>query len=144
MVVYVIVFYVSFHAEAQHLTSTSLAFYLVHIFNGASKLGRAIPNALADKIGSFDILAPSTVLLGKLELCMITVHSESSVIIIAILLGFASGVLIGIVPLCLANLTEDKSKLGIRMGMAYAMISVSALASGPGAGAILGQGVSLL
>ena len=140
MGLFVIMFYLSYFAEAQRITDTSLAFYLVPIFNAASILGRLLPNALADKVGAFNLLIPSAAISGVLMLCMMAVHSKGAVIVMAVLSGFFSGALIGLPPVCLAILTPDKSRLGTRIGMAYAIIALGVLASGPGGGAILGSG----
>ncbi|KAJ5788389.1 hypothetical protein N7457_003379 [Penicillium paradoxum] len=137
MGLFVILFYLSFYAEANHLTSSSLAFYLVPIFNAASVFGRTIPNKLADRFGPFNLLIPATMSSGILMLCMMAVHSKASVIVMAALSGFMSGALIGLPPMCLAILTTDKSKLGTRVGMGYAIIALGVLASGPSSGAIL-------
>lgn len=143
MGLYVLLFYLSYFADAQRITSTAMAFYLVPIFNASSMFGRTVPNALADKVGPFNILAPATLLLGVLMLCMLAVHSEAAIIVVALLAGFMSGALIGLPPVCFVALTKDKSKLGTRVGMGYAMLGLGVLAAGPGGGAILGQGESL-
>ena len=134
---FVILFYLSYYATAEHLTDESLAFYLVPIFNAASVFGRTIPNKLADKTGPFNLLVPASLSSGVLMLCMMAVHSKGAVIVMAILSGFMSGALIGLPPMCLAILTKDKSKLGTRMGMGFAMIGFGVLISGPSGGAIL-------
>lgn len=71
---------------------------------------------------------------------MMTVHSKVVVIVMVILSGSMSGALIGLPPMCLAILTADKSKLGTRVGMGYAVIALGVLASGPSSGAILRNG----
>ena len=143
MGLFVVLFYLSYYGQGDHITNTSLAFYLVPIFNSASMFGRTAPNALADKYGAFNLLAPAALISGILMLCMIAVHSKGAIIVMALLSGFMSGALIGLPPLCFVALTKDKSKLGTRVGMGYAMISLGVLASGPSGGAILGQGDSL-
>lgn len=143
MGLFVIFFYLSYYAEAERITSTSLAFYLVPIFNAASMFGRTIPNMIADKIGPFNLLGPAAIISGVLMLCMMAVHSAGAIIVVALLSGFMSGALIGLPPICFVALTKDKSKLGTRIGMGYAMVALGVLASGPGGGAILGTGESL-
>ncbi|TVY85262.1 Aspyridones efflux protein apdF [Lachnellula suecica] len=143
MGLFVILFYLSYYAEAQRITNTSLAFYLVPVFNAASMFGRTIPNALADRWGPFNILAPAALSSGILMLCMMAVNSKGAIIVVALLSGFMSGALIGLPPICFVALTKDKSVLGTRVGMGYAMLSLGVLASGPGGGAILGSGDSL-
>jgi predicted MFS family arabinose efflux permease len=137
---FAIIFFLSYFAEANRITDASLAFYLVPIFNAASILGRLLPNALADKVGAFNLLIPSAIASGLLMLCMIAVHSKGAVIVIALLSGFFSGALIGLPPVCLAMLTPDKSRLGSRIGMGYAIIALGVLVSGPAGGAVLNNG----
>ncbi|KAI8665516.1 MFS domain-containing protein [Fusarium sp. Ph1] len=144
MGLFVIFFYLSYYAAAEHITDDSLAFYLVPIFNAASVFGRTIPNKLADKTGPFNLLAPFSSVSGALMLCMMAVYSKGAIIVVAILSGFMSGALIGLPPICLAVLTKDKSRLGTRIGMGYAIIALGVLISGPSGGAILsGNGNTL-
>ncbi|KAL4735893.1 major facilitator superfamily domain-containing protein [Aspergillus similis] len=143
MGLFVILFYLSFYSEANQITDQSLAFYLVPIFNAASVFGRTIPNKFADKTGPFNLLVPAALFSGLLMLCMMAVYSKGAVIVMALLSGFMSGALIGLPPVCLAMLTADKSRLGTRIGMGYAIIALGVLISGPSSGSILRNGASL-
>lgn len=134
----VILFYLSYAAEAQNITSTKMAFYIVAIFNAGSTFGRTAPNALSDKIGVFNLIAPCAVMSGVLILCMIAVESEAAIIVEAVLIGFFSGVFIAMPPVCLVKLTTDKSIIGTRVGMGFGMAAFGLLIGGPGGGGILG------
>ncbi|EIT73087.1 putative MFS monocarboxylate transporter [Aspergillus flavus] len=140
MGLFVILFYLSYYSAAERITDQSLAFYLVTIFNAASVFGRTIPNKMADKLGPFNLLVPASLLSGMLMLVMMAVHSKGAIIAMALLSGFMSGALIGLPPMCLAMLTKDKSRLGTRVGMGYAIIALGVLISGPSSGAILRTG----
>lgn len=135
---FVLLFYISYNAENRHITDTSLAFYLIPVFNSASIFGRVLPNALSDKTGVFNLIVPGTLISGVLILCMIAATSEGAIIVLAILSGFFSGLLIALPPVCIVRLTQDKTKIGTRIGMGYAIIAFGTLAAGPGAGHILG------
>lgn len=139
MGLYVMLFYMSYFAEDTRITDSKMAFYIVPIFNAASCFGRVIPNAISDKTGPFNLIAPCAVATGVLILCMMAVTSEAGVIVIAVLTGFFSGVFIAIPPVCFVRLTKDKTKIGTRIGMGYGMVAFGALSGGPGGGAILGQ-----
>ena len=139
MGLFVITFYLSYYAADRQITSTSLAFYLVPIYNAGSCFGRTIPNALSDKTGPFNIIAPGCLAVGILMLCLMAVTSKAAIIVISFLSGACGGCLIGIQPLCFVALTADKSKLGTRMGMGYAFLGLGVLAGGPGGGRILGE-----
>ena len=138
MGLYTIIFYLSFYAENQHITDSSMAFYLVPIFNAASCFGRTLPNALSDKTGPFNLIAPGSTIVGILVLCMMAVKTEAAIIVVAIFVGFFSGVFIGLPPVCFVILTKDKSKIGTRIGMGFGIVALGTLAGGPGGGSILG------
>lgn len=143
MGLFVIFFYLPYYAEAQRIADRTLATYLVPIFNAASLFGRTLPNILADKTGPMNLLAPAAISSGLLMLCMMAVKSKGAIIVVALLSGFMSGALIGLPPLCFVALTQDKSRLGTRIGQGYALAGLGVLASGPCAGAILGYGGNL-
>jgi len=65
------------------------------------------------------------------------VHNAAGIIVIAAFLGFASGVFIATPPVLIIRLTKDKSKVGSRVGMAFAVIGLGVLAGGPGGGGVL-------
>ena len=112
----VMFFYISFYPENQKITDTEMAFYMVPIFNAASCLGRVLPNALADKTGPFNLIVPGSCVFGILALCMIAIKTEAALIVLAVLTGFFSGVYIALPPICFVALTEDKTKIGSRLG----------------------------
>ncbi|KAI4162657.1 MAG: hypothetical protein LQ342_003703 [Letrouitia transgressa] len=131
-------FYLSYDAEERGITDTRMAFYVIAIFNAASTFGRAAPNALSDKTGPFNLLAPCAVITGVLILCVTAVRSEAAIIVVAVLTGFFSGVFIAMPPVCFVALIKDKTRIGTRMGMGFGMIAFGMLVGGPGGGAILG------
>lgn len=127
----------AFYAKEQGIASTDFAFNLVSMYNGMSAVGRIIPNALSDKIGQFNILAPSMVVAGIVYYCTIVTHSLGPMIAVTLLSGFFLGVLTALPPVCFTILTKDKSKIGTRIGTGFAIIAFGILAGGPGAGGIL-------
>ncbi|RAO67424.1 uncharacterized protein BHQ10_003436 [Talaromyces amestolkiae] len=134
----VLIFYVSYYPQNRGYTDTSLAFYMVAIFNAGSVLGRIAPNALSDRIGAFNTMAPITIMLGVTVLCMLGVHNEAGMIVEAIVTGFFSGVVVALPPVCFRILTENKSMIGTRIGQGFAIGGFGLLLGGPSAGAILG------
>jgi len=137
---YVVFFYISFFGSYTGYTNDSLSFYLIPILNAASVFGRTVPNALSDKVGILNLLVPGTVVCSILIFSLLAVHNTAGIIIIAVFFGFFSGIFIGLPPVGLAVIIADKSKIGTRMGMAFALIGAAVLIGGPGAGAILGNG----
>lgn len=141
---YVIFFYVSYFGAANGITDESMSFYIVPILNAASTFGRTLPNALSDKTGPLNLIAPGALIVGILSFCMIAVNSLAAIIILAILLGFFSGVFIALPPVLFVALTEDRSKIGSRIGMGFGILGFGVLAGGPGGGSVLGNGAANL
>jgi len=125
---YTVLFYISFFGQANGYTDASMSFYIVPILNAASVFGRTLPNALSDKTGSFNIILPGAAVCSILIFCMIAVDGLGSIVALAILFGFFSGVFIALPPVCLVALTADKSKIGSRIGMAFGFMGFGTLA----------------
>jgi hypothetical protein len=75
---------------------------------------------------------------GALLFCNIVVDNVAGIVVITLLLGFFSGVFVALPPAVFVTLTQDKSKIGTRIGMGLALAGLGVLAAGPGGGAILG------
>lgn len=80
---------------------------------------------------------PGSFSIGVILLCNLAVHNSAGAILTALFFGFFSGMFIATPPLLFVAFTKDKSKLGTRMGMAYAMLGLSVLPGGPGSGGVL-------
>lgn len=115
-----------------------MSFYLVPILNAGSVFGRTLPNWLSDKVGVFNIITPGALAVGIILLCYIPANSVGGLVVCALLFGFFSGIFIALPPVIFVRLTKDKSKIGTRIGMGFAMLGAGVLAGGPGAGGILG------
>ena len=83
-------------------------------------------------------------MLAVVLLCNLAVVNAAGIICDALFLGFLSGVFISLPPLLFMALTKDPALVGVRMGIAYAIIGLSVLPSGPGAGGVLEHGSSSL
>ncbi|KAL4734225.1 major facilitator superfamily domain-containing protein [Aspergillus similis] len=130
-------FYVPYFGEANGWVSGSLALYLLPILNGASSIGRVLPNWLADRLGALNVIIPGSLLVGVVLLSNLAVDSAAGIICTAIFFGFLSGLFVATPPLLFILFTQDKSKIGTRMGLAYGMLGLAVLPGGPGAGAVL-------
>ncbi|CEJ94781.1 hypothetical protein VHEMI10293 [[Torrubiella] hemipterigena] len=140
MGLYTMFFYLSYYAEANHITSTDLAFYLVPILNASSIFGRTIPNAVSDSTGTFNLIGPGAIIVAIIIFGMLGAKSVASVVILAILFGFFSGVFIALPPVCIVRLTKDRATIGTRMGMAFGIIGLGVFVGGPGGGGLLASG----
>ncbi|KAI3325975.1 monocarboxylate permease-like protein, mch4 [Xylariaceae sp. AK1471] len=133
----VVIFYISFYPLDRGFTNQTLGFYIVAIFNAGSVLGRILPNALSDRIGVFNTLVPLTLILGVTQFALLGVFNTPGMVVEAIATGFFSGVVIALPPVAFRMLTENKSMIGTRIGMGFALSGFGLLAAGPIAGAIL-------
>jgi MFS family permease len=136
---YVFLFYQSYYGEATGLTDASLSFYLVPILNATSMFGRTLPNALSDRTGALNIIIPGAFICSILLFCMQAVHNTAGIVVVVAFFGFFSGVFIALPPVLFVQLTKDKSVVGTRIGMGFAMVAFSTFAGGPGAGGVLGS-----
>ncbi|KAJ6167157.1 hypothetical protein N7470_002604 [Penicillium chermesinum] len=127
----ILIFYISFYAQNKGFTDTELAFYLVAVFNAASILGRIAPNALSDRIGVFNTIAPVSLLLGVTVFCLLGVVNKAGIVVETIVTGFFS--------VCFRMLTENKGMIGTRVGQGFAIGGFGLLIGGPSGGAILGS-----
>ncbi|KAI1431269.1 monocarboxylate permease-like protein, mch4 [Xylaria sp. CBS 124048] len=133
----VVIFYISYYALSKGFTSPSLGLYIVAIFNAGSVLGRVLPNALSDRVGVLNTLVPLTFVLGVTQFALLGVLNTGGMVVAAIATGFFSGVVIALPPVAFRLLTENKSMIGTRIGMGFAMSGFGLLAAGPIAGAVL-------
>ena len=139
----VLIFYISYYPAQQHFTTQDLAFYITAIFNAGSVIGRILPNAISDRIGVFNTIAPFTLLLGVTILCLLGVNNSAGMIVEAVVTGIFSGVVVALPPVCFRMLTENKAMIGTRSGQGFAIGGLGLLIGGPSAGSILGGGDSL-
>ena len=105
--------------QDQKITNAAMSFYIVPIFNAASTFGRVLPNALSDKTGPLNLVAPGAVAVGVLILSMLAVKTEAAIIVVAILFGFFSGVFIALPPVAFVALTrrQDQNRHPNRHGL---------------------------
>ena len=78
-----------------------------------------------------------TLAMGTVIFCNLLVKDLAGIIVTTLLFGFLSGVFVALPPVLFIALTEDKSRIGTRIGMGLAIAGLGVLAGGPGAGAIL-------
>lgn len=128
----------SFARDTIGLSYTS-SVTLVIVLNGVGLPARIIPGYIADTyvgvINLFIAILSVNVLLLYLWLC---VHSISSFYAWTVLYGIAAGGFQSLFPTAITSLSDDMSRAGTRLGMAFTVIAFSALIGGPLGGAIVG------
>ncbi|KAK2016346.1 major facilitator superfamily transporter [Colletotrichum eremochloae] len=132
--VYVPFFYVDAYAIRLGVNPET-SFYLLSAMNAASLFGRLAPNWLADKYGGITIMLPGCIGSAIVLFLFRFTHDLPGLIAISIAYGFISGGMVSLPPATIANLTDDLSEYGTRMGMGYTIASFGALVGNPIGGA---------
>jgi predicted MFS family arabinose efflux permease len=128
--------YIVVEARA-HGMSTRLANYLVPILNGASIIGRTVPNAIADKVGRFNIMIIMSTFTTILILSLwLPASGNTPIIIFAALFGIGSGAGIGLTPALCAGISPIKD-IGVRTGTIFSISAFAALTGSPIGGQII-------
>lgn len=130
-------FFLSTFAYERSHFSTSLAFYLPSVMNGASLFGRLIPGILADKLGRMNMFIVIAISTGVISLCWPQATSHPGLIVWTVFFGFFSGAVISLFPASFAQVTPHPQIIGTYMGQALAIVSIAGLTGSPIAGAIL-------
>ncbi|KAK7453405.1 hypothetical protein VKT23_011670 [Stygiomarasmius scandens] len=156
------IFYLSSFTHETLSISSSTSFLVIAALNAGGIFGRVAPAIVSDRLGHYNILAPSAFLSGLLvltawfipaskaeELLMhLRTTGESSptssmhgtlvpVLIFAVLYGVSSGAFISLINPCVVKITDDIKTVGRRIGFFYTVISFPSLVGGPIAGALL-------
>ena len=110
------------------------------VLNGVGLIGRLVPAHLADRFfGPFNLLIPFALASGFLLYCWAGVSSHGGLVGFAVIYRlFAAGIQ-SLFPATLASLTTDLSKIGVRLGMVFSVISFACLTGPPLAGALIQQ-----
>jgi MFS family permease len=136
--------YVQPYAIETKIVDDNLGFYLVSILNAASTFGRVAPNLIADHTGPLNMLSPASAITAVLAYCWAAVHNTSGIIALSALYGFFSGGFVSLPPVVIMTITKDFRKFGTRLGMCFALTSISLLVGTPIGGAILNSTGSYL
>ncbi|KAI0629936.1 MFS general substrate transporter [Trametes polyzona] len=117
--------------------SSGTSFYIISAMNAGSIFGRIAPPFLADTVGRFNIVVPSTLLMGLLALVFWTfARSLVAIIVFAAAYGCFSGAFLAMQIPCIAQISNIE-EVGTRIGILYSVASFGVLAGSPAAGAVL-------
>ncbi|KAF5860653.1 hypothetical protein ETB97_001286 [Aspergillus alliaceus] len=129
-------FYIPAYAQSIGI-STALSNYLISILNATSLVGRLLGGAVANKLGRFNTLAAASAVCGVLIPSWIAVSELRGMVAFAVLFGFFSGTVIGLLPATLAMTAERPNEIGSYMGMALGVCSLAGLSGTPITGAMI-------
>lgn len=102
---------------------------------------RLLPNYFADRLGTLNTLIPFAFLSGIMMFAWIGIHSVGGLFAFAAIYGSGSAVTQALWPAMFGSLSKvpDLKKAGVRMGMAFTVVSVACLTGPPLAGALIQQ-----
>jgi MFS family permease len=131
-------YYVGSFAQSMVGLSRSESINLLIMMNGVGLVGRMVPAYFADRyFGPLNTLIPFAMISGVLIFCWAAVHSVGGLYAFAAIYGlFAAGIQ-SLFPATLSSLTTDMSKMGVRMGMVFTIVSFATLTGTPLAGALI-------
>ncbi|KAM0749511.1 MFS general substrate transporter [Meredithblackwellia eburnea MCA 4105] len=98
---------------------------------------RTFPNALADKVGSFNLILPCCASSTILIFAMIGAKNPGGAIAFAILFGFFSGGYVSLLGPVFISMAKGVNEIGVRVGYAFIIVGLAALAGTPISGALL-------
>ncbi|KAL2142700.1 hypothetical protein VTI28DRAFT_788 [Corynascus sepedonium] len=139
LTLYVTFFYITLFATSRHVASDSFAPYLVTLLNAGSILGRIIPNALADRYGSMNLITVCIFVSAVLVFGWLGIRDLGGAVVYALLYGAFSGGVVSLTPSVIVGLSPDMGRVGARMGMSFVVMGIAILVGTPIAGAILGS-----
>ncbi|TEB32733.1 MFS general substrate transporter [Coprinellus micaceus] len=117
--------------------SKGLAFYTIAILNGASTVGRIVPNLFANYFGVWNTVVPCVTIASILVFVTLGIDSAPGTIAFAILFGFFSGAYASLLPPMITSLSSHDYEIGARMGVCFVFTGIGGLVGTPIAGALL-------
>jgi MFS family permease len=143
--IYIPFFYMlSFTLQKIPGVTADFSIYTIAILNGASTVGRIVPNYVADKTGPLNMIVPCALISAILAYCWVAVKNKGGMIVFCILYGFFTGSFVSRPPTTIVTLSPRLEIVGTRMGMVFSVCGLGLLIGSPVAGAILGSGDDFL
>ncbi|KAK8850762.1 hypothetical protein IAR55_004682 [Kwoniella newhampshirensis] len=135
-----IFFPIQFLQYFAHLTGTSenLTVYMVAILNGASVVGRTVPNMIADRFGPLNLFTIMCFISSALCFAFFgAAHSTAGLVVVAVLYGAASGAFVSLLTPSTMTMAKSQNEIGTRIGVGMVGLSLAALTGSPLGAAIL-------
>jgi len=125
--------------STNHGYSSSISDYIVSVQGAGSLFGRVLPGMIADKLGAVNTSALMGTCATIVLLSWLTVSGPVGFIVWGFCYGFFSGAFLSLTPACIARFTPNMSQYGGRSGLFFGLISLTAVAAAPSAGALVDQ-----
>lgn len=113
-------------------------FYLIMIINGVGIFGRIVPAWLVTRSGEMlHVLTPVTFMAGFMLYLWISVKNELRLYAWTVFYGFFANAVQALFVGGVGSLTQNKQKMGVRIGMVFSIISLACLTGPPIAGELI-------
>ncbi|KAJ7902706.1 MFS general substrate transporter [Mycena olivaceomarginata] len=130
-------FYLQLYAIKQGIRE-KIAFDTITLINAGGVVGRLAGSFLALRIGNFNVIIPVIFFAAASVLAMLVVALKpAGIIVISLLYGAMNAGFVSISPALLADLSNDRSEIGIRMGIWFTITAGAALGGQPLSGALI-------
>lgn len=138
MGLYVPFYYIGIYSQSKVANMPpALLTYLLPLLNAGSVFGRLIPNFLADKAGCLNMFLLTSFSAAIVAYGWLSVDSVPKLVLFCLFYGAFSGSYVSLQGPTVTLLTQDKSRLGSRMGTFSLFAAVGVLVGNPVAGAIV-------
>lgn len=132
---YTFYYIASFGVEALGMSYTA-ASVLIMVVNGAGLPFRVIVPLFSDRLGPLNVLLPVTLVWVIVAFCWLAVTDIGGYYAFTAVYGATSGAFQCLLPTTIASITDRLDKVGTRMGMAFAIISIASMTGPPVGGAL--------
>lgn len=136
---YTFYYIASFAVEGLGMTY-SAASILIMVVNGAGLPFRVIVPLFSDRLGPLNVLLPVTLTWVIVAFCWVAVRDIGGYYAFTAVYGATSGAFQCLLPTTIASITDRLDKVGTRMGMAFAIVSISSMTGPPVGGALQASG----
>ena len=134
---YVPFFHIITYAQSHSHVNEDMSFYLLSIMNAGSVIGRIIPGAVADRVGSVRVMTICIFASAILMYAWIAIDSLASLVVFSVLYGCLSGAVVSLPPTMVASLVPGIQQIGTWMGMAFCFSGLGLLVGNPIAGTLI-------
>ncbi|KAI5921969.1 major facilitator superfamily domain-containing protein [Camillea tinctor] len=133
---YFVFYYIASFGTQELGLPYSSASLLVIILNGAGLPFRVVPPMVADRIGPINVLLPTTTIWVIVTFCWFAVKDLRGYYAFTVFYGICSGAFQCLTATTVASITKRLDTVGTRLGMSFAIVSISALTGPPIGGAL--------
>ncbi|KAF7347948.1 MFS general substrate transporter [Mycena sanguinolenta] len=136
--VFVPYFYLQLFSFSRGINAEFLT-WTIPILNAGAMPGRVLPNFLADRYGTLNVLLPAAFLSGTIMWALLGITNDAGVVVFALFYGFVSGAFLTLVSPTIAafSTSPTMNDIGLRIGISYSVIGLALLGGTPIAGALL-------